>query len=82
MNNISYPQGWGKQEIKDVNVHWNTTYLSEPKHKDVYLVTISINNDTTLVSSSYWNGNKWDCEELIGKVLAYANYPAPYFKSK
>lgn len=82
MNNISYPAGWGGQEIKDVNVHWIATYLREPEHKDTYLVTIGTDDFSNFVTVSYWDGNKWDCEELLGKVLAYANYPTPYFKSK
>jgi len=80
MNNISYPEGWGKPERKFEEIHWHPSFISEPREKDVYLLTIELDGIGNTVLSADWNGEMWSTE-AIGEVTAWAHYPKGYLKA-
>jgi len=81
MNNISYPEGWGKSERKYEEIHWHLSFIREPEQKDVYLVTIHVEGIIDTVISAEWLGDMWNCEH-IGDVVAWATMPKPYEQAK
>jgi len=81
MNNVSFPEDWGKKERKHVEIHWHPCICGEPREKDVYLVTIGLDGIGDVVMSSDWNGEMWSTE-AIGEVTAWAHYPLGYLKEK
>lgn len=81
MNNISYPEGWGKKEILFSEIHWHKCAIREPQQKDIYLVTISNPGVQNFVMVSEWLGDMWSVEQ-IGDVVAWSKFPNPYEQAK
>lgn len=82
MNNLTFPDGWGKKERKHVEIHWRPVATAgEPKIKDVYLVTINLDGINDTVMSADWNGEMWSTE-AIGEVTAWSCYPLSYLKEE
>ena len=79
MNNISYPQDWGKPSRKFEEIHWRASVNGDPKIKDVYIVTMRVDGIEDFTTSADWDGEKWN-NELIGEVIAYAKFPLGYIK--
>jgi len=77
MNNISFPKNWGKKEINFVELHWHKCAIREPQEKDLYLITVGNEGIKNFVMVSSWLGDRWD-NELIGDIVAWAHFPAPY----
>jgi len=80
MNNISYPEGWGKSERKYEEIHWHPSFIREPGERNVYLVTIHVEGIIDTVISAEWLGDRWGCEAL-GEVIAWSYYPKGYLKA-
>ena len=80
MNNISYPENWGKKEIKYAEIHWRLCSINEPSQKDVYLVTISNPGIKNFTMVADWLGDMWSVEH-IGNVIAWSYMPEPYSKN-
>lgn len=78
---MSFPENWGKKEIKYAEIHWHKCSIREPQQKDIYLVTISSRGIQNYTMVSEWTGDMWNCDYL-GEVIAWSNFPSPYEEAK
>lgn len=78
MNNITFPESWGKKKDPYVTLKWNLiSEVGNPKEIDLYIVTIKHEGIEPITTELLWNGDEWQYAE-DNEVISWMKMPKPY----